>query len=297
MLELRLLRYFVAVADELHFSRAATKLNIATTTLSHQIKTLEAGLGGQLLWRNKNKPVTLTELGQRFLLEARRTLDQAEHAERIGRRAARGEVGRVIVGYVMSMGLCGLLGPAIREFRQKYQGVDLDFRHGETFPQLRALDSGAVDVAFTRETTSLPSGLDGFRVAQFDCVLALPSGHPLANLKKIRLRDLVDESFVAGPIENDVAFVDNVATIFSRQRRPKIVARAADVMSVLLMVSAGVGIAVFSTAMTRLQLPGVVYRRFPAPMRTANHALVYRRNETTAAVISFVNFMRKRWPG
>lgn len=150
MLELRLLRYFVAVAEELHFSCAAIKLNIATTTLSHQIKALEAGLGGQLLSRSKNKPVALTELGQRFLLEARRTLDQAEHAERIGKLAARGEVGRVVVGYVMSMGLCGLLGPAIREFRQRYRGVDLDLRHGETFPQLRALNSGAVDVAFTK---------------------------------------------------------------------------------------------------------------------------------------------------
>lgn len=116
-------------------------------------------------------------------------------------------------------------------------------------------------------------------------------------MKKIRLRDLADESFVAGPIENDVAFVDNVVTIFSRQSRPKILARAADVMSVLLTVSAGVAIAVFSTAMTSLQLPGVVYRKFPAPMRTANHALVYRGDETTAAVISFVNFMRKRWQG
>jgi len=108
-MELRHFRYFVAVAEEFHFSRAAARLNIATPTLSHQIQSLEAILGAQLFARKTSSAVVLTRAGKRFLDEARATLKQADHAALVVRRAARGEVGNLAIGYLFSASCTGLL--------------------------------------------------------------------------------------------------------------------------------------------------------------------------------------------
>src|ERR1700731_4474462 len=115
-MELRHLRYFVAVAEELHFSRAAARLDIATPTLSAQIQALEAMLGAQLFAR-KTRSVALTHVGKRFLDEARATLKQAEQAELVGRRVARGDTGSIAVGYVLSAACKGFVASSILEFR------------------------------------------------------------------------------------------------------------------------------------------------------------------------------------
>ena len=109
IMELRHLRYFVAVAEKLHFSRAAEQLNISTPTLSHQIQALETMLGAQLLSRRKKSAVSLTHTGKRFLEEARATLRQAENAELVGKRAARGDIGSIAIGYILSASSIGLL--------------------------------------------------------------------------------------------------------------------------------------------------------------------------------------------
>ncbi|HEY6380769.1 MAG TPA: LysR family transcriptional regulator, partial [Pseudolabrys sp.] len=149
-MELRHLRYFVAVAEKLHFSRAAEELNISTPTLSHQIQALERMLGAQLLSRKKKSAVALTHTGKRFLEEARATLRQAENAELVGKRAARGDIGTVAVGYILSASCIGLLPDLIGSFRKANPNASLQIVRMETFPAMKALIDGILDVVFIR---------------------------------------------------------------------------------------------------------------------------------------------------
>src|SRR3974390_2237759 len=148
-MELRHLRYFVAVAEELHFSRAAAKLNIATPTLSAQIQALESMLGAQLFTR-KTRSVALTHVGKRFLEEARATLKQADQAELVGRRAARGDLGSIAIGYVLSAAGAGTVTPGITDFRKSHPDVSFQLHKMETIPQMKALVDGTLDLAFAR---------------------------------------------------------------------------------------------------------------------------------------------------
>lgn len=139
IMELRHLRYFVAVAEKLHFSRAAEDLNISTPTLSHQIQALERMLGAQLLSRRKKSAVSLTQTGKRFLEEARATLRQAENAELVGKRAARGNIGSIAIGYILSASCIGLLPELIGTFQKENPNVLVQIVRMETFPQVKAL--------------------------------------------------------------------------------------------------------------------------------------------------------------
>src|SRR5580698_5067681 len=135
-MELRHLRYFVAVAEELHFSRAAARLNIATPTLSAQIQALESLLGAQLFTR-KTRSVVLTHVGKRFLDEARATIKQADQAELVGRRAARGDLGSIAIGYVLSAACGGFVAAAINDLRGSHPDVSFQLRKMETLPQMK----------------------------------------------------------------------------------------------------------------------------------------------------------------
>src|ERR1700688_2817969 len=172
-MELRHLRYFVAVAEELHFSRAAARLNIAAPTLSSQIQALEAMLGAQLFAR-KTRSVALTHVGKRFLEEARATLKQVEQAERVGRRAARGDVGSIAVGCVLSATFGGIVPWSIINFRTSHPDVSFQARAMATVQQMKELEDGSLDVGFIRAPDRYPTGLTGFIVDRQPFWLALP---------------------------------------------------------------------------------------------------------------------------
>ncbi len=146
-MELRHLRYFVAVAEELHFTRAAHRLNISAPTLSNQIKALEAILGAQLLSRRTRSAVVLTQTGKRFLEEARATLRQADNAQLVGKRAARGDIGTIAVGYILSASCIGLLPALIASFRKEHPSVSFQISRMETFPQMKAVIDGRIDIS------------------------------------------------------------------------------------------------------------------------------------------------------
>ena len=132
-MELRHLRYFVAVAEELHFARAAERLNIAGPTLSHQISALESILGAKLFTRKTKSAVALTHPGKHFLIEARDTLKQAEHAELVGRQAGRGDAGSISAGYVLSAGFGGLVSTSFAGFRKSHPGVSFQLTRMQPF--------------------------------------------------------------------------------------------------------------------------------------------------------------------
>jgi len=295
-MELRHLRYFIAVAEELHFSRAAAKLNIATPTLSAQIQALEEMLGAKLFVR-KTRSVALTDVGRRFLEEARATLRQADQAELIGRRAARGEIGSIAVAYVLSAACAGFVASSIREFKAAHPDVSFQLTKMETFPQMKALIDGTLDVGFTRAPLRYPSGLAGFIVDRQPLWLAVPDGHRLASRNVVEPEQYASEPFVATLLDMEIGFWGNIAAITPAGATLRVVLRVPDAFSVLTSVAAGVGLGVMSEGLTAIQMPGVVFRKIMKTNRSSDHVLVYRKNEGATAIKAFIAMVRARSRG
>lgn len=293
-MELRHLRYFVAVANELHFGRAADRLKIAPPTLSTQIRALEAHLGAQLLTRKTKSAVSLTKTGQRFLEEAQATIQQAERAELTGRRVARGDLGTVEVGYILTASCIGLLPEAIAAFRRSHPDVSFVLQRKDTFPQIRSIMEGALDVGFVRAPKTYPPGLTGFIVHRHPYLLAIPSDHALAKRDRISPEMLIDEPFVSASAEMEVGFWDNFGVIDHVGLSPRVAARAADIFSVLTLVAAGIGISVISEPMQKVIIPGIVYRRIVGTTKNAEIAVVHRKSEPAPAVRLFLRLLRTR---
>jgi DNA-binding transcriptional LysR family regulator len=294
-MELRHLKYFTAVAEELHFGRAAARLNISAPTLSHQILALENLLGAKLFLRRTKSSVSLTQTGKRFLIEAYATLKQAANAELIGKRAARGDVGSIAVGYIFSAGLSGFISTNLTAFRDKHPDVSLQLRRAVTFEQFRALTDDLLDIGFTAAPQSYPTGLNGFIVDRQPYYVAIPERHPLARHKQVTPEMLADEPFVAVSLEMEVGFGGgNISAIAPPGKSLSIVERAPDIFSVLTLCAAGVGLSVMSEPMTNARIPGMVFRKVEGISRTFDLALIHRRNESAPAVKSFIDFMRAR---
>lgn len=294
-MELRHLKYFTAVAEELHFGRAAARLNISAPTLSHQILALENMLGAKLFLRRTKSTVTLTQTGKRFLAEAYATLKQAANAEMIGRRAARGDIGSIALGYIFSAGMSGFVSKQLADFRDKHPDVSLQLRRAVTFEQFRALTDDTLDVGFTAAPHSYPAGLTGFIVDRQPFYLAIPESNPISRLKRVTPDDIADEPFVAVSLEMEVGFGGgNIAAITPPGKSLRIVERGPDIFSVLTLCAAGVGLSVMSEPMTNVKVPGLTFRKVEGASRGFELALVHRRNEAAPVTRSFIDFIRSR---
>ena len=292
-MELRHLRYFVAVAEELHFSRAAAKLNIATPTLSAQIQALESMLGAQLFTR-KTRSVALTHVGKRFLDEARATLKQADQAELVGRRAARGDLGSIAIGYVLSAACAGLVTSAITDFRKSHPDVSFQLHKMETIPQMKALVEGTLDVGFARSPDRYPTGLTGFLVDRQSFCLAIPEAHRLASCKDVAPEMFADEPFVATSLEMEMGFWSNMRAVTPAGMTMRIVARVPDAFSVITSVSAGIGLGVVSDSLAHIGIPGVVFRKIVRATRYSDHAAVFRKIEGGPVMKAFITVLRPK---
>jgi DNA-binding transcriptional LysR family regulator len=286
-MELRHLRYFIAVAEELHFARAAERLNITPPSLTQQVQSLEAELGVRLLNRTK-RSVELTDAGRRFLEEARKTIRQAEHTELVGRQAGRGDLGRIEIGYMTSSACSGVVSRCIADYHRQHQLVDLRLHKLETPHQLGALAERRIDAGFVRPPDRYPLGLTGIVVFRQPVVIALPESHPLARAKRLECADLANEPFIAPSVEAELAYAGYVAAIAEQGGfTPRITGRATDYLTVVTMVSAGIGLAAVPSSFTRVQIPGVRYRDVNLH-KEARIALSYRRDERSPAVKSFI---------
>jgi DNA-binding transcriptional LysR family regulator len=285
-MELRHFRYFVAVAEELHFARAAARLNIAAPTLSHQIRSLESILGARLFARKTKTAVVLTPAGKRFLDEARATLRQADHAARIVRRAARGEVGNMAIGYLLSASCSGLLSSAIKDFRTVHPEVSFQLHKLEPSTIYTAIAEGTIDVAFIFAAERYPTGLVGIGLERSPLFLAISEKHRLATRKQISVDALGDDEFVS--TSSELSLWGKIAKTVA----PRIVARADDICSVLTLVSAGVGIGIVPAVVARLAIPGVVFRKLTGITQRAELVLLHRRNEDAPVVKAFIQQMR-----
>ena len=292
-MEIRHLRYFIAVAEEMHFARAAERLNIAPPTLSHSIAALETELGARLFQRKTKSAVALTDAGKRFFEEARSALRHFEHAETAGRRAARGEVGTIAVGYMHAASCAGVVPDSIIAFHKKSPDVTFNLSHHDTFTQLKGIIDGSFDVGFIRKPQRYPTGLTGFVICRRPFWAAIPKDHPLAAQDSVRPAALATAKFIALTIEMEAGIWGNIAAALPPTSSPQVVQRAADSFTLLTMVGAGLGISIVPEQFWRLDIPGVVYRRIIGAVRQAEIAVVHRKNEQGIAVKAYIELLRK----
>ncbi|HTJ47041.1 MAG TPA: LysR substrate-binding domain-containing protein [Kofleriaceae bacterium] len=286
-MELRHLRYAVAIADELHFARAARRLHIAQPPLSMQIKDLEDELGAKIFDRS-HKKVALTDAGKAFIAEARRTLASAERAIDVARRAARGEVGRLAIGYVASVSY-QLLPSIIRAFRKRAPDVELALAELSSAEQSRALAAGTLDVGFVRRPPAIEPGLSGTVVRKEPIVVALPRNHALAALRVLRVRDLEREPFVLFPVRPRPSWADVAIDLCRRAGfEPHIAQEAIELAPALSLVAAGIGVTLVPGAVRAMRLPGVVFRAL-TPAATSELVLVRRTEPPTELLSRFLD--------
>jgi DNA-binding transcriptional LysR family regulator len=282
-MELRHLRYAVALADELHFARAAARLHIAQPPLSQQIKALENELGVRLFDRTSRR-VGLTDAGAAFIAEARRTLASAEQAIEAARRAARAETGRLAVGYVSSASY-ELLPAVLRAFRRRAPDVLLVLEEMNSSEQSRGVLAGTLDLGFVRRPPPTDRRLADTVVRREPIVVAVPRDHALAAARAIRLRELALEPFVIFPARPRPSWADVVLDLCrSAGFEPRVVQEAVEMVSALSLVAAGIGIALVPGAVRAVRRPGVVFRPLtPAPW---SEVMLIRRNEPPTALIA-----------
>lgn len=257
-MELRHFRYFVAAAEELHFGRAARRLNVVQPALSQQIRQLEQELGVTLLARTKRR-VALTEAGRAFLVEARRTLANVEQSARAARNAAAGEVGRLRIGYV-DLATWSVLPRVLRMYRRRYPNVELVLAELHREPQREALLRGDLDVGFF--TLREPRGaLTGERVIDDKLVAALPRNHRAAGQARIRLTQLAGDPWVLFPREMKLSYVELVlAACAAAGFVPRVVQEASQMHTLRALVSAGFGVTLLPSAVAGVAARDIAFR-------------------------------------
>jgi DNA-binding transcriptional LysR family regulator len=257
-MEPRLLRSFVAVAEELHFGRAAERLHLSQPPLSVQIRTLEERLGARLLERDR-RHVALTEAGAFLLERARHLLSEAQRSAQEVRRIAEGESGLLSVGYTPTA-TYEVLPRLLGRFRRSSPEVRLEFIELRSALQAEALRSGRIEVGLACGPLG-EAGVVEHTLAEDRFVAALPRLHPLAAKPKLRLRELASEAFVAVRSDIEPAWAHACEQALRRARlRVEVVQETDSKVALLGLVAAGVGAAIVSASMRKLARHGVVYR-------------------------------------
>lgn len=276
MIELRPLRQFVAVAEELHFGRAARRLAMTQPPLTQAVQALERTLGTLLFERNK-RSVALTPAGVALLDEARRLLRAAEALPAAVQAAAQGQAGRLRLAFVSSIAY-GALPLWLRGFREARPGVQLQLREATLDVQLAAFATDEIDAGFVLHAPgAAPPGFATLTVLREAMWLALPEGHPASTRKNLRDADIAAAPLLIFPRAVTPSLYD---AILARQRArgltPQVAQEAIQMQTLVNLVSAGIGVAWVPESVTRLQRPGVVYRRVVGAPVMAETSLIWR---------------------
>jgi DNA-binding transcriptional LysR family regulator len=287
MLDARQLRYFIAVAEELSFARAADRLNVAQSAVSLQIKGLEEAFGVRLLNRRKRAAVSLTEAGRLFLSEAVGAIRQLERAEQVGRLAARGELGQIEVGYVTSVAMNRILPSLLREYRRSHPAVQLRLTAMETPRQLDALDEGRLDAALIRPRPSYAAGVAAHVIYREGLCVALAADHPLARSDTLHAAELGNEAFI---VPHVASFGGHLERLAAAGRFPiKIVHDVGDIVTALSMAAAGYGVVLGPESMRGLGFSEIVFRALADFPEKVELAVAFRVAEPSASVRAFID--------
>jgi DNA-binding transcriptional LysR family regulator len=292
-LELRHLRYFLAIADEMNFGQAAERLNIAQPGLSQQIKMLEHILGVILFDRSRRR-LRMTLAGEMFESEARRIMADVDHAIESTQLAGRGEVGRLAIGYVGSAAYTGMLTSLVGDFRVAYPKVDLAIAELTMLAQLEAIAQGRLDIGFIRPPVPLPEGVAAITLAAESLFVALSSNHREAGKQAVRLGELADETFITPEHPPQVSFhAHTVRACAQAGFEPRLGPQGRDFMTISSMVSVGLGVALVPQSVSCVQLPNVVYRPLAEELPRAELSVAFRRGDASMAVRNFTALARK----
>jgi DNA-binding transcriptional LysR family regulator len=283
VVELRYLTAFVAVAEELHFGRAAKRLQMAQPPLSQQIRQLEKELGVQLFERN-TRSVRLTSAGESFLDPVRTVLEDIDTATRAAKAAGRGEYGRVTVGFAgaSSHETLPLLTRAVRA---AHPGLELVMK-GQTYANvaLARVADGSLDLGFVRLPVTQP-GVEVRVIDEEELVCALPSDHRLARRNRVPITALAEEPFVSFPSNAGSSLRDaTVRACVAAGFNPRVVQEAPDSYTILALVAAGVGVTLTLTSCQHIQQTGLVYRPLAGPSVRLQAALAWRTDNPSAAL-------------
>ena len=287
-MELRHIRYFLVVAEERHFTRAAAKIGISQPPLSQQIKDLEAEIGA-LLFRRVAHGAELTTAGEAFLQAVKEMPMLAERATRAARRAARGETGSLRIGLTATAVLNAAVPSAIRAFRRAYADVELVLEEASTTRLVAGLQEGSLDAAFLRPKDSNPEMLQLRLLSEEPMIVALPSGHVAAKQRDVDLASLKDDSFVLFPRTIGPALYDAIVSACRRAGFEPVIGQfAPQIASMVNLVAAELGVSIVPASTSQLRVRGVAYREIAGQAPTVRLAIAYRRGETSPIVRNFV---------
>ncbi len=283
-MRLRQFRYFVAVAEELHFGRAAARVHIAQPAVSRQIRDLEDEIGVKLFERDR-RTVALTPAGAAFLTEVRTLLGQVDRAVDIARRAARGECGLLRIGYVPAV-VNTRLPEIVRRFRKRFAGVDVAFQEMNPVMQVEALLAERVDVGFVRGPIGEPQ-LSKKTVLKEPLIVALPSGHRLSTRRQLELTMLADEPFVLQARSRGPGSHDQILAICHDVGFSPKIAQEGSHTDVVSLVASGAGVAIVPASLRINRCAGVVFRPLiERPMTQLD--MVWRKNSALPVLREFL---------
>ena len=288
-MELRQLRYFIAVAEELHFTRAAERVHISQPPLSQAILKLEEDVGARLFARTKRR-VALTEAGKLYLADARRILALSEQAALTARRAQRGEAGELRVGYTFSIPLTPMFANVINRYRRDFPHVSLSLHELATQRQLEGLERRTIDLGFIRPPEgALPDTLLVKTLRDDPLMVVLPADHRLAAQAAVAIRDLANEPFVMYP---PTAGTGIYPQIFRLCRDagfvPQVGQEAGEASTIIGLVAAGCGVSVLPKAFERIAMDGVCYRPIVDAAAATRLLLARRKDACSPLAEAFV---------
>jgi DNA-binding transcriptional LysR family regulator len=294
-MELRHLRYFIAVAEELHFGRAAEVLGISQPPLSQQIQALEQELGARLFDRT-NRRVELSEAGRLFLQEARLVLAQVDKAADVARRAQLGELGELKIGFTSSAPFNSTIPQAIFAFRQAFPAVHLNLREMSSKTVADGLMDESIEVGLMRPL-ALPEALSVVELMHEPLVAVLSAKHPLASGSEegMYLSELALEPFVFFPRSYGSGLYAQLLTL-ARQAgfSPHFAQEAGEAMTIIGLVAAGLGVSVLPASYQRIRIDGVVYRPLLDPDAVSAVWLVQRKDQKSPMAKAFIELLTRR---
>ncbi|MPQ66975.1 MULTISPECIES: LysR family transcriptional regulator [unclassified Pseudomonas] len=294
-MELRHLRYFIAVAEELHFGRAAEVLGISQPPLSQQIQALEQELGARLFDRT-NRRVELSEAGRLFLQEARLVLAQVDKAADVARRAQLGELGELKIGFTSSAPFNSTIPQAIFAFRQAFPAVHLNLREMSSKTVADGLMDESIEVGLMRPLP-LPDALSVVELMHEPLVAVLSAKHPLAGGSEdgMYLSELALEPFVFFPRSYGSGLYAQLLTL-ARQAgfSPHFAQEAGEAMTIIGLVAAGLGVSVLPASYQRIRIDGVVYRPLLDPDAVSAVWLVQRKDQKSPMAKAFIELLTRR---
>ena len=288
-MELRQLRYFTAVAEELHFGRAAKRMNISQPPLSMQIRNLEDELGTRLFNRT-SRQVELTAAGEVFLVQVEQILADLDGAVESARQAGQGNIGRLAMGFI-GPAMDAFLPEIIRGFQSRYPGITLGLTEAGTSRQIEDLYAGRIQVGFVRLYRHKPDGLSAQVIRQEPYVLAVPSDHPLAGQKKVALSQLKNQPFIMYPRSVQPQLYDSMMTCFKDSGfTPKIVQEAKTKHTTIALVAAGLGVAVVPSSSKVIGRKGIFFLELDASLPHIEISMLWRQTDKNPVLVRFITF-------